>query len=278
MKELIIGIFVVVVSWIFAWGDFGWISENSFLPLWLGFILVVNGISFVVFKRSIMRDMGVNFGWLFLISIPLWWLFEFLNSFVLNWFYIWNKPIGIHHFFVSATLDFATVVPAVMSVAYLFANIVESKRWEFKWLKLNIGRYSLLLLGIASFALVILVPSYAFPLVWLAPLFVLEYASRVLKLPSVSAEIKRGEWSSTVVLALSSLFTGFWWEYWNYFSMPKWIYSVPFVDFWRIFEMPLIGYAGYLPFGILIFSCSVVCLRFIDFYMKVDSNFKIFKI
>ena len=31
--------------------------------------------------------------------------------------------------------------------------------------------------------------------------------------------------------------------------MPKWFYTVPFVGFAKIFEMPLLGYGGYWPFA-----------------------------
>jgi hypothetical protein len=42
---------------------------------------------------------------------------------------------------------------------------------------------------------------------------------------------------------------------WNYCSMPRWGYSIPFVHRFQIFEMPLLGYAGYLPFGL---ECGAV--------------------
>ena len=42
---------------------------------------------------------------------------------------------------------------------------------------------------------------------------------------------------------------GFFWEMWNYWSYPKWIYHVPGVGFAHVFEMPLLGYLGYLPFA-----------------------------
>jgi hypothetical protein len=32
------------------------------------------------------------------------------------------------------------------------------------------------------------------------------------------------------------------------------VYHVPFVDFWRIFEMPLLGYGGYLVFAWELFA------------------------
>lgn len=50
------------------------------------------------------------------------------------------------------------------------------------------------------------------------------------------------------------LLCGFFWEFWNYYSSPKWIYEVPFVDFWHLFEMPLLGYLGYLPFALELYA------------------------
>jgi len=50
------------------------------------------------------------------------------------------------------------------------------------------------------------------------------------------------------------LFTGLWWEIWNYYSLPKWVYTIPYVGFWKIFEMPLLGYLGYPFFGLIVFT------------------------
>jgi hypothetical protein len=41
------------------------------------------------------------------------------------------------------------------------------------------------------------------------------------------------------------------WEMWNFFSAAKWVYHVPFVNGFYLFEMPLLGFAGYVPFGVL---------------------------
>jgi len=54
------------------------------------------------------------------------------------------------------------------------------------------------------------------------------------------------------------LFTGFWWEMWNYYSLPKWAYTIPYVDFWRIFEMPVLGYLGYPFFGLIVFTYTAL--------------------
>ena len=43
---------------------------------------------------------------------------------------------------------------------------------------------------------------------------------------------------------------GFVWETWGFWLHVKWVYSVPYLHRFCYAEMPLIGFAGYLPFGI----------------------------
>ncbi len=64
-----------------------------------------------------------------------------------------------------------------------------------------------------------------------------------------------GNWSVAVASVLAALFCGLFWEMWNYFSLAKWAYNIPYVHRFLIFEMPILGYAGYLPFGL---ECTVV--------------------
>jgi hypothetical protein len=40
------------------------------------------------------------------------------------------------------------------------------------------------------------------------------------------------------------------WEFWNYWSGAKWVYAIPFFNFWKVFEMPLLGYLGFMPFAL----------------------------
>jgi hypothetical protein len=55
--------------------------------------------------------------------------------------------------------------------------------------------------------------------------------------------------------ALAALVCGFFWELWNFGSLARWHYSIPYVQRFHVFEMPLLGYAGYLPFGV---TCALV--------------------
>jgi hypothetical protein len=57
-----------------------------------------------------------------------------------------------------------------------------------------------------------------------------------------------------IALWLGVLLTAFFWEMWNYLSYPKWVYHVPWGDWCHIFEMPLLGYGGYLPFSLELFA------------------------
>jgi len=71
----------------------------------------------------------------------------------------------------------------------------------------------------------------------------------------IFSEMAAGDWRGAVSAALAALFCGWFWEMWNYFSLAKWEYSVPLVHRFLIFEMPLLGYGGYLPFGLV---CIVI--------------------
>jgi hypothetical protein len=65
----------------------------------------------------------------------------------------------------------------------------------------------------------------------------------------------QGNWRLIISSATAALFCGLFWEMWNYYSLARWEYSIPFVDRFKIFEMPILGYAGYLPFGL---ECAVI--------------------
>jgi hypothetical protein len=55
-------------------------------------------------------------------------------------------------------------------------------------------------------------------------------------------------------LLVAGLVCGVLWEFWNFDAFPKWYYTIPFVGFWKVFEMPLLGYIGYGPFAWEVFA------------------------
>ena len=108
-----------------------------------------------------------------------------------------------------------------------------------------------LLLSCAGLFAVGIVPDFAFPLVWVAPPTLLISLAALQGEPHTLSGIASGDWRPAVSSVLAALLCGFFWETWNYGSYVKWVYAIPYVDTLHIFEMPLLGYAGYLPFGVL---------------------------
>ena len=83
--------------------------------LWSAFILVVNAASWRRQGTCLMLQRTRGFLLLFPASAVFWWFFEYLNRFVQNWQYAAAAyPAGVY--FVLASVSFATVLPAVLSV------------------------------------------------------------------------------------------------------------------------------------------------------------------
>ena len=61
-------------------------------------------------------------------------------------------------------------------------------------------------------------------------------------------------YAAIIALWLGVLLTAFFWEMWNYYSFPKWVYHVAWGNWMHIFEMPLLGYGGYLPFALELYA------------------------
>ena len=93
-------------------------------------------------------------------------------------------------------------------------------------------------------------PNYLFPFLWISPLlFVLGLQMAWGKSLILSA-LREGYWQVITIPACAALVCGFFWEMWNFYSAAKWEYTIPFVDRFHVFEMPILGYSGYLPFGL----------------------------
>jgi hypothetical protein len=76
--------------------------------------------------------------------------------------------------------------------------------------------------------------------------------------PTLIGDWQDGRWGRTVSLMLGGLTCGLLWEFWNYWAAAKWTYDLPFLgplEPYRLFEMPLLGFAGFLPFAL---ECWVI--------------------
>ena len=104
-------------------------------------------------------------------------------------------------------------------------------------------------------ALIGIYPDYLYPLVWFAPLLIITSLQALWNRRTIFADLQGGDWRFILASAGAALICGFFWEMWNFYSLTRWEYAIPFVDRFRIFAMPLLGYGGYLPFGL---ECLVI--------------------
>jgi hypothetical protein len=186
-----------------------------------------------------------------------WWSFEFVNRFVGNWLYSRTGDLSASEYFIEASLPFSTVLPAVASTAEWLGTFPGLHRgleqfWKPALRSPRRAGFASLLAGISGLMAIALFPQQLYPLVWIAPLLIISglQASMNFENPLWTA-LATGDWRQIWLYALAGLVCGFFWELWNYHSLAHWKYQISYVGRFKLFEMPILGYAGYLPFGIL---------------------------
>ena len=263
-----LGAIITIFAWTLAWTRFPWFAEfqpHTFTPLWAAFILVINGLCYRQSGHCMMLERPVFFLLLFPISSAFWWFFEYLNRFVQNWYYI-GPELSASQYFWYATLPFSTVLPAVIGVRdWLISGRWLRQRFDCFWpLKVAFPRVFAILtliLSACGLAFIGIWPNIFFPLLWVAPLLIILSLQTLLHEHHILSSLSEGNWSEVVAAALAALICGLFWETWNYYSLAKWKYAIPYVQGYPIFEMPLLGYAGYLPFGL---ECAAVASLLAD--------------
>lgn len=250
------------VFWMLAWNRFEWfasLQSHTFTPIWISYIVLINALTYRRSGRCLLTARTGYFLALFPLSTLFWWYFEFLNRFVQNWYYIDAVEWSTLRYAVHASISFSIVLPAVMStLEYLYTypaiaarragprlDLVSTPSWA--WVAF--------IVACAGLLSVALWPNLMYSFVWLAPLLLLLALQRLAGLPSYLAPLQSGDYRIVYLPALASLCCGVLWEMWNFYSQSKWQYSIPYVHRFELFEMPILGYAGYLPFGL---KCALI--------------------
>jgi hypothetical protein len=234
------------------------VSDYYFPVVWLGYILFLDAALFAHHGRSLLKHSRALAAAMIPMSIAFWWLFELFNVYVHNWTYLGAQLYSGLAYVAFASLDFSFVLLAVWTSALFVRGLLPRsapRRRAYSpvppWFCVT-----LLFLSVPCIVLPILFPRYAFGLIWGSMYFLLDPLNYWLGRPSVVQSVWNREWRLPLSFALGALMCGFFWEVWNYWSMPKWVYIIPYVDRWHIFEMPLLGWLGYLPFGLELFAMT----------------------
>ena len=229
---------------------------NWYFPIvWLGYILIIDALIYKLRKNSLISNRFPQFLGMAIISAMFWWIFEFANLSLNNWNYqgLEGLKTKVNLF---ATLSFATVLPAFFETVELIRSIHLFDKKKLKK-KHNITKTSLhimISLGVVSFVSHLYLPKFAFPLVWLSFFLILDPINYLHKQPSIIKHLKDRSLAIPLSLLLAGIIMGFFWEFWNYLAIPKWTYNVPYVGFFKVFEMPILGYLGYFPFAFELYA------------------------
>ncbi|MBI4632444.1 MAG: hypothetical protein HY742_00920 [Deltaproteobacteria bacterium] len=251
-----IGLGLVGIFWTLNWSLSGLRTHWGFFPLWLGYGLAVDALVFCRRGDSLFTRDRRSFAELFLCSVPAWWLFELINLRTENWLYEGKEYFSAVRYFLFSSLSFSTVMPAMFGTAELAGT--------FRWIDVRkrvmpfpvrpAFLRGMFAAGGLMLALLLVWPRYFFPFVWLALYFLLEPINFRLGNRTLVGYLAGGDWRPVLALAASGPICGFFWEMWNFYSFPRWVYRIPFVDVVHVFEMPLAGYAGYLTFPLELFA------------------------
>ncbi|MEK4059233.1 MULTISPECIES: small-conductance mechanosensitive channel [Paenibacillus] len=281
---------LLALSWFLMWARLKLpfsLESYTFVPLWWSFILILdglvykrtNGVSIISRKPQLMQLLAV-------VSCFSWFAFEYLNFFVIeNWYYP-NKEVFSNFgnvFWFS--LSYTTVLPAIVEW-YMLLKTFRALRERYKnGPKFTVSRTFLIIYYVLGLILAFGMGYYPYLLFWVLWVALVPMLSAAMALAGFwtpFTSIKNGDWSKVILIALATLCNGFFWEFWNFGSewfhdsMPVnpnyWKYSVPYLDKFHIFsEMPILGYYGYLFFGL---NCWIMWL-IAAYVFKFDADFEV---
>jgi hypothetical protein len=262
-----IGIAIIVIAEILLFSGNLFVG-HWFTPIvWTGYVLLTDALVFKVSGRSLLITDRVEFLIIAIVSIGSWWLFEFYNA-----PRFWQSDLELWWHYHNLTPNpflrrfgydwaFATIFPAMFLTAQLLVATV------FKNLRLirpmRISRtvlYVLILLGaVMAVVPLIIISTWWAPLVWLAFIFLLDPINSLRGWPSIIGDLQQGNYRRLFALLAAGGICGVLWEFWNYWALAKWTYTVPYFGDVKIFEMPVLGYFGFPPFAVECWVMYIFC-------------------
>lgn len=230
-----------------------WPVNIYFTPVaWTAYLFIVDAMVFSSSDRSRLHESPVQFIVCALLSIPLWLIFEAYNLRLENWTYV-GVPLDWAGALLGYGWSFATITPAVLETS----DLIECFGWFKSGRPIQFSQTSrrvMIAFGTLCLVLPIVLPvrigAYLFGLVWVGFVFLLDPINQRLGAPSLLQDLAQGRRSRFFSLLISGWICGWLWEFWNFWSAAKWHYVFPIMQKYKIFEMPIAGYLGFLPFAL----------------------------
>jgi tetratricopeptide (TPR) repeat protein len=226
-----------------------------FTPIaWTAYAFIADAAVFAIRGHSHLRDAPAKFAGLALLSIPLWLIFEAYNLRLANWTYVGRMPVSLPVRWFGYGWAFATIWPGI----FLTADLVESFGWwDAPARPISFSRAAqnaFMITGAVLLIVPVILPrslgSFLFGAVWLGFVFLLDPINFRLGLSSFETDLAAGRPGRLFSFLLSGWVCGWLWEFWNFWAASRWNYIFPMMQKDKIFEMPVLGYFGFLPFAL----------------------------
>lgn len=217
-----------------------------YVTSWWSYIIFLDTVLSLRTGRSTFLNRGLPA--MVVISCGFWCLFELVNLRLENWFYV-NIPHDAIIRYSGYLLAYGSVIPAVSLTARVLQPLF---RHTGKPLSFRVRNYPLYAVasGVIILLLTVIFPEHLFPLAWLFAIPLIDGINYHAGFHSFMSDIEHGDPGRLLSALLSGLACGLLWETWNFLSPVRWVYTVPFFENLKVFEMPLPGYAGFPVFGV----------------------------
>ncbi len=226
------------------------VQDYFYILAWWPYIILADGL---IYKRcgwSFIRDRPSAFFSLLPWSVTCWLIFEFFNFRLQNWHYV-ELVSNPYLRWPGFAISFSTVFPGLFVTYCLIKTLGIAGQVKTRTFKVTPTiEYVSMTTGLVFLALPILLPKYFFPLVWGGFVFLLDPINARMKRPSLLRDLSCGRPQKAIQLLIAGMVCGLLWEFWNYWAISKWVYTVPFVGDIKLFEMPVLGFFGFPPFAL----------------------------
>jgi hypothetical protein len=252
MSLMILGLMTVAITF---WGTAHYVFPfyaHTYPFAWYGLILFLDGLLWSRWNDGLILRRPREFAVLLFWSAIFWFFFELWNLRLQDWYFV-GVPPGTLWPHVEAYLDFATVLPGMFLVYRLLCHLNIPRRVKTEFTLKRWTQNASLVVGFIMLILPMVFPDYFFPLVWGALAFLLEPLCARFGARSLLMDGKKGEWTTFVRLLLAGIICGAYWELCNFWSLEKWIYTVPLFSEGKFLEMPYLGFLGFAPFCVQCF-------------------------
>ncbi|NQU11237.1 hypothetical protein HQ590_10630 [bacterium] len=226
---------------------------------WWGYILVVDAWIYLRQGQSVILSRPRLLVLQAILSVAFWVLFEGYNRLLPGWQYLNLEPhLSVR--FLGYTLAFATIMPGMFFTCELLQSyglFAGRSLRPVRWTPFAL-RVSVVLGALCCFVPPFLPAAwrgYFWAPVWVGWILLLEPFNYRRGAQSLFRDWEQGNLARTLQLMLAGGICGLLWEFWNMWAFTKWVYifPLPFGLPSHYFEMPVIGFLGFLPFALEFF-------------------------